>query len=762
MIDRAARHLVVEGVVQGVGFRPFVHRLAGRYGLAGWVRNTGSGVEALIEGDGEQIDAFLDALIADPPPLAQITALHVVERPSTDVRAFTIVASETTGGTQAIPADVALCGDCRRELYDPADRRYRHPFINCTNCGPRYSIVEGLPYDRERTTMRGFTMCAACRREYKDPRSRRFHAEPIACPDCGPRLKIIEPSGEALEDHALARARRLLGEGKIVALKSIGGYHLACDAYDDGAVKRLRAWKERGDKPLAIMVRDEIELAHVGRVTPAERTLLESPAHPAVLVEARPGGRLSRHINPGVATIGIMLPYTPLHWLLIDETSGIPVPASLVMTSANRSGGPMITADDAAVHALFEIADGILTFDRPIATRVDDSVSQVVAGEEVPLRRARGYAPLPLSLPFPVPPLLACGADTKNTFCLATGERAVLSPYVGDLSQYDVFREYEATIERLCALMQIEPEIVCYDLHPEYWSRRFAERRYPDRPQMAIQHHHAHVAACMADRNLTGPVIGIAFDGTGYGEDGHIWGGEFLLAEYASFERAAHFEYVPMYGGEAAIREPWRMALAYLRAAGIAWDERLAPVRALAAENRSVLETQAERGVAAPLTSSAGRLFDAVAALLDVRQRVTYDAQAAIELETLADPALHAAYDFAVHDGSPRRINVFPAIRGIVEDLDRRTSVPVIAARFHETIVAIVRRVCSLVRVDCGLNGVVLSGGVFQNKTLARDVAQSLALAGFSVHRHRAVPANDGGIAYGQAAIASARLKGAR
>ena len=762
MSDRAARHLVVEGVVQGVGFRPFVHRLAAHYGLAGWVRNTGSGVEALIEGRGVQIDAFLSELVSAPPPLAQISAFRVNERAATDVRTFTIVASDANGGTQAIPADVAVCHDCRGELYDPADRRYRHPFINCTNCGPRFSIVEALPYDRERTTMRGFAMCVACRREYEDPQSRRFHAEPIACPDCGPRLQIAEPNGEVIEDHALARARRLLGEGKIVALKGLGGYHLACDAYDDHAVERLRVWKDRGDKPLAIMVRDEIELAHVANVTAAERALLESPAHPIVLVEQRAGGRPSPRINPGVATVGVMLPYTPLHLLLIDDTSSIPVPASLVMTSANRSAGPMITADDVALRTLFAIADAVLIHDRPIATRVDDSVSHVVDGEEVPLRRARGYAPLPLSLPFPVPPLLACGADMKSTFCVATGERAVLSSYVGDLVHYDVFCEYDAMVERLCTLMQIDPEIVCHDLHPQYWSRRFAERRYPDRPHMAIQHHHAHVAACMAESGLNGPVIGIAFDGTGYGEDGHVWGGEFLVAGYASFERAAHFEYVPMYGGEAAIREPWRMALAYLRAAGIAWDERLAPVRALAAEHRPVMEAQAERGIAAPLTSSVGRLFDAVAALLDVRQRITYDAQAAIELEAVSHPVLHTAYDFTVHDGAPRRINVMPAIRSVVDDLDLGTPVPIIAARFHETIVAIVRRVCSLLRADHGLSDVVLTGGVFQNKTLSRDITQALSLGGFSVHRHHAVPANDGGIAYGQAAVAAARLKGAR
>jgi hydrogenase maturation protein HypF len=758
---RVARRLVVEGVVQGVGFRPYVHRLATQHGLTGWVRNAGAGVEALIEGNGSDIDAFLGDLSAAPPPLAQIALLRVGAYPVANLSGFTIGTSQRGSGTQPIPADVGLCDACRRELYDETDRRYRYPFINCTDCGPRYSIVQALPYDRERTTMSGFAMCAACRTEYDDPRSRRFHAEPIACPDCGPRLTIVEENGETTADHAIARARRLLSEGEIVALKGVGGYHLACDARNVHAVDRLRRWKRRGDRPLAIMVRDDAELTRIAHAGESERALLRSPAHPIVLLEGRAGGGIAPAVHPGVATLGVMLPYTPLHQLLIDDVASVTVPPALVMTSANRASDPTIVDDAVARATLLTIAAAVLVHDRPIAARIDDSVSYVAGDIAVLLRRARGYAPLPLPLPFLAPPLLACGADKKNTVCVTAGERAILSPHVGDLGNADVYAEYAALIERLCSLMRIEPEFICHDLHPEYWSRHFAERRFPALPHLEIQHHHAHVASCMAEHGLRGPAIGVAFDGTGFGADGHVWGGEFLIAGYATFERAAHLDYVPMYGGEAAIREPWRMALAYLRAADAGWDERLAPVRALAVHDRPIFEAQANQGFAAPLTSSMGRLFDAVAALIGVRQRISYDGQAAIELEALADPAPATAYDVTLHAGTPLRIDVAPAIRAIVADLDRAVPAPVIAARFHATIAALVVRVCAALRMQSGLRDVVLTGGVFQNRRLLRDAGGALRHAGFSVYTHHAVPAGDGGIAYGQAAVAAARLQGA-
>jgi hydrogenase maturation protein HypF len=660
--------------------------------------------------------------------------------------------------TQPIPADVALCGACRAELYDPADRRYRYPFINCTDCGPRYSVIEDLPYDRDRTTMRAFTMCAQCRAEYDAPASRRFHAEPIACPACGPRV-FSARAGESFENEAaIAHARGILAGGGIVALKGLGGYHLACDARHDAAVERLRAWKERGDKPLAVMVRDRAALHRIARVSADELAVLESTVHPILLVDRSDDCDLARGVHPGVDQVGVMLPYTPLHLLLIDATSNVSTPPVLVMTSGNRASAPMIVDDGIALEAFASIADAVLTHDRPIATRVDDAVSQFVAGVEAPLRRARGHAPLPLRLPSESIPLLACGADLKNTICLANGRQAILSAHIGDLENFDVHREYEATIERLSSLAGIDPEVVCHDLHPGYWSRRVAEERFGDLHAIGVQHHHAHVAACMAEHALAGPVIGIAFDGTGYGEDGNLWGGEFLLADYATFVRAAHFAYVPMFGGERAILEPFRMALAYLRAADVAWDPRLAPVAAVTPAELRVLEAQASGAFPAPLTSSVGRLFDAVASLLGIRQRNTYNAQAAVELEAQTSPDLYAPYAFSIDTASPARIDVAPAIRQIVGELDHKTPRHEIGARFHETIVSIVLRVCLRLRREHGLATAVLSGGVFQNARLARDVVQALEAAGFKAYRHRQVPTNDGGVSFGQAVVGGARL----
>lgn len=748
----SARHVHVEGVVQGVGFRPYVYGLASRCGLAGWVRNAGSGVEAHVEGSDEQIDAFLAQLVQAPPPLAQIADVRSTPAAPHGAHGFAIVASERDAGTQPIPADVALCADCRREMRDPGDRRFGYPFTNCTNCGPRYTIVEELPYDRERTTMRAFAMCADCRREYGDPASRRFHAEPIACPVCGPQLAFVQGEHRCGGALALSEAQWLLTSGAIVAVKSLGGYHLACDARNAGAVARLRAWKARGDKPLAVMVPDDAALDEIADADEAERAVLASPAHPIVLVRARPGGGLAAEVHPRTDVVGVMLPYTPLHELLFDAA-----PAALVMTSANRAGEPMIADDATALRRLPEIADGILLHDRAIAARADDSVVQVFCGELAPLRRARGYAPLPIRLPFAVPPLLACGADMKSAFALARGTTAVLSPYLGDLENYDVFAAYEAALEHLGRLLRVEPEIVVCDAHPGYWSRRFAQRRFTDRPVVLVQHHRAHVAAAMAEHGLAGPVIGVAFDGTGYGDDGAIWGGEVFTGDYAGFERAAHLAYVPLYGGAAAIREPWRVALAHARAAGIAWDERLVPLRALSAQARQLVEDLAAAGEGPP-TSSMGRLFDAVAALTGLRSAVTYDGQAAIELEAIAAAGVWAPYDFAVTDEVPQRIDVAPAIAAIVADVAAGTSPAVVSARFHATVTAIVGRVCARVRRRTGIDAVVLSGGVFQNRRLSRAVTELLEGNGFAVYRHRVVPANDGGLALGQAVIAAARL----
>jgi hydrogenase maturation protein HypF len=753
-VSVAARHVLVEGIVQGVGFRPYVHGLAARHGLAGWVRNAGNGVEALIEGRSEQIEAFLAQLTVQPPPLARIAGVQSSPETPAGLRGFAIVASLNGTGTQPIPADVALCADCRRELHDPSDRRYRYPFINCTNCGPRYTIVEALPYDRERTSMRAFAMCAACRAEYTDPASRRFHAEPIACAACGPQLALVAGTRPLGGAQALAEAQALLAAGAIVAVKGLGGYHLACDARNAVAVERLSAWKARGDKPLAIMVRDRDELARVAVAGDAELALLAAPAAPVVLVAARSGSGLAAQVHPGTQTVGVMFPYTPLHELLLAE----PAPASLIMTSANRASEPMIVEDAVALARLPDIAAAVLLHDRPIVARVDDGVSHVIDGLEAPLRRARGYAPLPVRLPFAVPPLLACGADMKNAFCFARDRIAVLSPHMGDLEDYDVFAAYETAVDRIGRLLRIDPEVVCYDAHPHYWGRRFAERRFAGRTHVLVQHHHAHVAAAMAEHELPGPVIGLAFDGTGYGDDGAIWGGEILVAQYAAFERVAHLAYVPLYGGGAAIREPWRVALAHARAAGVAWDERLLPLRSLDPAALRVVEALA-RADREPQTSSMGRLFDAVAALIGLRDVVTYDGQAAIELEAIADPVATTPYDFAVTGGTPYRIDVAPMIAAIVAGVAAGIPRPEIAGRFHATVVAIAGRACALARRDHGIGTVVLSGGVFQNKLLAGAVTAALESNGFTVYRHRTVPANDGGLALGQAVIGAARLR---
>lgn len=750
----AARHVLVEGVVQGVGFRPYMHRLAAHHGLAGWVRNAGNGVEALIEGPSDQIEEFLAQLTVQPPPLARIADVHSSPEEPGGLCGFAIVASSNGTGTQPIPADVAVCADCRRELHDPTDRRYHYPFINCTNCGPRYTIVEALPYDRKRTSMDAFAMCAACHAEYLDPTTRRFHAEPIACADCGPQLMLVAGMRRLGGADALAEAQALLAAGAIIAVKGLGGYNLACDARNAMAVERLRAWKARGDKPLAIMVRDRDELARVAVASDAESDLLAAPAAPIVLVSVRPGSGLAPHIHPGTQVVGVMLPYTPLHELLLAE----PAPPALIMTSANRASEPMIIEDAVALARLPEIVTAVLLHDRPIVARVDDSVSHVINGREAPLRRARGYAPLPVRLPFAVPPLLACGADMKNAFCFARDRSAVLSPYMGDLDNYDVFVSYEAAIDRIGSLLRIEPEAVCYDAHPYYLGRRFAERRFPDRPHVVVQHHHAHIAAAMAEHELPGPVIGVAFDGTGYGDDGAIWGGEVLVAQYATFERAAHLAYVPLYGGSAAIREPWRVALAHARAAGIAWNERLLPLRTPDAAALNIVEALALEG-RAPRTSSMGRLFDAVAALIGLRDVVTYDGQAAIELEAIADPASTVPYDFVLSDGTPYRIDVAPMIAAIVADVAAGTPAPEIAGRFHATVVALTTRACALIGRDHSIGTVVLSGGVFQNKRLTSTATAALESDGFTVYRHRMVPANDGGLALGQAVIGAARLR---
>jgi len=643
-----------------------------------------------------------------------------------------------------------------REVLDAGDRRFRYPFTNCTHCGPRFTIIRAIPYDRPNTTMAGFTMCPECRAEYADPADRRFHAQPNACAACGPRLTLVDAEGLPVDGDALSETRRRLASGLIVAIKGIGGFHLACDAGNDMAVRRLRKRKGREAKPLAIMVPDVSTARRFCVVSDDEADLLGSPARPIVILAGQLDSGIAPSIAPALGNLGVMLPYAPVHHLLWAGEERRP--EALVMTSGNLSEEPIATDNAEALARLGKIADAFLLHDRPIETRCDDSVTRVAAGAELPVRRSRGYAPFPVRLPFETRPILACGAELKSTVCLARGPYAFLSPHIGDLGNYETYASYVAMVDHMAALFRVRPEAIAHDLHPGYLSTRFAREHDPVLPRVAVQHHHAHVAACMAEHGLTGPVIGVAFDGTGYGTDGAIWGGEILVADYAGFERAAHLAYVPLPGGDLAVREPFRMALAHLRHASCGWDPALLPVAAATDEERRIVARQLERGLNAPPTSSVGRLFDAVASLLGVRHRARYEAQAAIELEAIASAGDHGCYPMELGAGEPMVIDPSPVIRGIVRDLEQGVAVPVVASRFQTSVTAMILCVCERLRSRTGLGRVVLSGGVFQNIMLLSGARRALLGAGFDVFSHHRVPPNDGGIALGQAAVAHARL----
>ncbi|MFD8784700.1 carbamoyltransferase HypF [Kitasatospora sp. NPDC059599] len=755
---RERRRVAVRGLVQGVGFRPFVFTLADELGLAGNVTNTGEGVLAEVEGSREAVEAFCRRVASDAPPLAQVASVEHAPLAATGATGFAITASRTDGPRATlIPPDVAICADCLAELADPADRRHRHPFISCTNCGPRHTIVTGLPYDRANTTMAGFPMCADCAREYTDPRDRRFHAQPVACHACGPRLALTVPGRTRLAgEAALTGARRLLAAGAVLAVKGIGGYHLACDARDSGAVALLRRRKRRGDKPFALMARDLATVEALLPLGPVERELLTGPVRPIVLL--RRAGTPSpafAAVAPRSPDLGVMLPYTPLHHLLLAA----PGPDLLVMTSANLSGEPIVTDDREALDTLAPLVDGWLTHDRPIHVPCEDSVVRVVDGEQLPLRRSRGYAPLPLPLPVPVRPVLAVGGDLKNTFALARDGYAWLSGHIGDMDDLATLRAFDRAVDQLGTVSGVRPELLVTDRHPGYRSVRHAERAAAGRPVRRVQHHHAHIAAVMAEHGLDGgrPVLGLAFDGTGYGEDGAIWGGEVLLADYDGFRRLAHLAYVPLPGGDAAVERPYRTALAHLRAAGLPWTAALPPVQACPAEELRLLERQLERGLNTVSTSSMGRLFDAVSSLAGICQRAGYEAQAAIELEAAAVGSRAAeGYRFGllVRDGG-WIADPAPVLAAVVADVTAGTPVGLVAARFHTAVAELVRRVCAAVRERYGTTAVALSGGVFANALLSSACARGLGEDGFTVLRHRRVPPNDGGLALGQLMVAA-------
>ncbi len=738
--------------MQGVGFRPFVYRLAQSHRLTGWVRNTPSGVVLEVQGAASGIERFTDGLLEQAPPLAVINTVQTEEIPPVDDERFAIRPSGGGGEEVQIAPDGDVCSDCLGEMFDPADRRYRYPFINCTNCGPRYSIIRGAPYDRALTTMVEFTMCAACRTEYEDPAHRRFHAQPNACPACGPRLRLLDSRGREVDAEPLAAAIRLLHEGRILAVKGLGGYHLAVDACNEAAVGELRRRKQRDEKPFALMAPDLEVLAGFADCDAAAAKLLQGPERPIVLLPKRYPNPIASQVAPGNGWFGVMLPGTPLHHLLLRDQ----FPA-LVMTSGNLADEPICFLDEEALARLASVADFFLTHDREIHVRSDDSVIRIFRGQPVFLRRSRGYTPRPVTLPAAQPKVLAVGGELKGTVCLTRDNKAFLSQHLGDLKNAATLRSLEETVRHLEGILKIRPQLVAHDLHPDYLSTAFAES-LAGVPKVAVQHHHAHLASCMAEHALEGEVIGVIFDGTGYGPDGTVWGGEFLVGGYQSFRRLGHLRSLPLPGGDAAVREPWRMALSWLHAV---FGERLFELplpctAALAANDRKLFLQMLERRINTPLTSSCGRLFDAVASLIGLRQTVAYEGQAAIELEALAESYPETGvYPFSLTDVAGRLILDFSAMLGILaHEVLRDRPRGALARRFHNTLAFAAAEVCEKIRTDTGRDRVVLSGGVFQNRLFSEGLCTLLEEKGFHVFTQRLAPPNDGGLALGQAIIA--------
>ena len=748
----------VQGVVQGVGFRPFVYRLAGECNLKGWVRNTSGNVEIEVEGDEETLKSFLNDLETKAPPMARIEKVKTTFHPPKGYTKFKIWDSLSQDGKyQLVSPDIATCEDCKRELFSPADRRFRYPFTNCTNCGPRFTIIEDIPYDRPKTTMRQFEMCPECQQEYNNPLDRRFHAQPNACPKCGPGLELVDGGGNPIKVNDVFKAMsKLLKAGRILAIRGLGGFHLACDATNEEAVNLLRARKRRPSKPLAVMVGTIEEIENHCFISPEERKLLQSPQCPIVLLRWKhSSSNISPAVAPNLKYLGVMLPYTPLHHILLRESS-IP----LVMTSGNISEEPIAKDNDEALRRLKGIADYFVLHNRDIYARYDDSV-YMVEGVPQAIRRARSYAPYPIFLPFRSKQTLACGAELKNTFCLTKDEHAFLSQHIGDMENEESLDHFENTIELYKKLFRIEPEIVAYDMHPEYLSTKYALQAGLEQGLRLtpVQHHHAHIVSCLVENKVEGPVIGVAFDGTGYGTDGTIWGGEFLLADWRSCQRVGHLEYVPLLGGAAAISKPYRMALSYLYTLlGEDFSLGSLPIGKLNPIELEIIKQQLKRGVNSPLTSSAGRLFDAVSALVGVRGEIDYEAQAAIELEMLVPDELgeEKSYPFSiVTDQGIRVVKLEELFSPMVQDVRHRVPVPLISLKFHNAMAQIIAEMCKLVAEERGVTQVALSGGVFQNRLLLKLATSALHKNNLSVITHRLVPCNDGGISLGQAVIAN-------
>jgi hydrogenase maturation protein HypF len=775
----------ITGIVQGVGFRPFVYSQAIRQGLTGWVCNTSAGVDIEINGEPEEISTFIHCVKTEAPPLARIDSFEHYQTPIKQYESFEIIQSqEVSNAFQPISPDICICQDCLNELFDPNNRRYRYPFINCTNCGPRLTIIEEIPYDRPYTTMKDFKMCPDCRREYYDPNDRRFHAQPIACPVCGPGIWLencekkpgLQNKIIAKDYDAIITAQQLLKKGRIIAIKGLGGIHLACDATNSKAVAELRDRKLRVDKPFALMMSDITSITEQCKVNDSEMKLLESRERPIVILERKDTSSIAREVSPKQNTLGVMLPYTPLHFLLFSPPDKqysiyhhkrlLPLPP-LVMTSGNLSEEPIAIHNGDARERLSPLADALLLHNRPIRTRCDDSVIRCYRGATFPLRRSRGYAPFPVYLSIKSPQILAMGAELKNTFCIVRDQYAFISHHIGDMENVETYDSLIDSIAHYESLFRIKPEAIAYDLHPNYLATRYAIDRAEREgiPAFGIQHHHAHIASCMVENSLPAnrPVIGVAFDGTGYGDDGAIWGSEFMLSNYFGYKRICHLKYIPLPGGDTSIRKPARIALAYIWSSEIEWAPEYLPVSAICVEERNILKSQLEQRINAPLTSSMGRFFDAVASIVGIRQKVNYEAQAAIEFESLADPNEHGEYSLPFEpDWKSEQpsyiVNTSPLIEELITDIQNGNSPATISGRFHNSIASMVGKVCITLRDDFGINDVVLSGGVWQNMTLLSRTHIKLESDDFRVYIHKQVPTNDGGLALGQAIITANRL----
>jgi len=763
----------VRGIVQGVGFRPFVYGLAVKHSLKGWVYNTSEDVRIEVEGEAEAVEQFELELKTEAPPLAHIEAVTIEHHAPRGYKNFEIRYSQKQEGKyQLISPDVATCQACLGELLNAEDRRYRYPFTNCTNCGPRFTIIEDMPYDRPQTTMRYFQMCAQCQAEYDNPLDRRFHAQPNACPKCGPQVELVDNQGNLVTPiesgtDPIAAASQLLKEGKIVAIKGLGGFLLACDAMNDTVVNTLRRRKKRSSKPFAIMVTTVDEAKRHCYVSPEEKNLLTSPQSPIVLMMWKEDSSVSREVAPNLRFLGLMLPYTPLHHILLRD-----IGRPLVMTSGNLSEEPIARDNDEALRRLSGIADYFLIHNRDIYSRYDDSVAIVERGTNQLIRRARSYAPYPIRLPFEAKQVLGCGAEEKNTFCLTKDNYAFLSQHIGDMENMETLEHFDSTISLYKRLFHMEPEIIAHDLHPDYLATKYAQELCESGIRLIpVQHHHAHIASCLADNGLESPVIGVAFDGTGMGTDGNIWGGEFLVADYRNYERVGHLEYLPLPGGDAAIKSPRRTAIGYiLTLLGEDALSRDLPVMREADEMEvEVIKRQIERKINSPLSSSMGRLFDAISALLGIRSEIDYEGQAAVELEmaayssviarSVSDEAISAnneSYPYHIEeDEGIRIVHLRDLLSALIEDLHRGISKGRISVKFHNTVAHMINEMCHLIANETGISQVALSGGVFQNRLLLKKTVSLLEGSGFQVFTHRQIPCNDGGISLGQAVIAN-------